>query len=98
MGRPRLPRKSCCKVKCSCFVPEGAKKLGDNFGIKLLADELEALNLHDVSNLDQTQASIKMGVSQPTFARILKSAHHKIAEALIKGELIHLNSCKCKNG
>jgi uncharacterized protein len=93
MGRPRLPRKLCCNAKCSCFSPEGI--CGGELGIKLLADELEALNLYDVLGYDQTVGSQKMGVSQPTFARILRTAHRKTSKALISGEALHLNNCQC---
>ena len=52
--------------------------------------ELEAIKLHDLDGLDQTQAALKMGVSQPTFARILDKAYKAIAEALIKGKAIRI--------
>jgi len=49
-------------------------------------DELEALRLADLEGLYQEQAAEKMGVSRPTFARILESARKKVAEALVKGK------------
>ena len=63
--------------------------------VVLRADELEALKLHDVDGLDgleQTKAAEKMKISQPTFARILDSAYKKIADALIKGKAIRIES------
>ena len=59
--------------------------------IMIEEDELEALKLYEVDDLDQTQAAEKMGVSQPTFARILDSANKKMARALIKGKAIRIN-------
>jgi predicted DNA-binding protein (UPF0251 family) len=56
----------------------------------LLPDELEALRLHDVDGLEQVPASEKMGISQPTFARILDSAYKKLAQALIQGKAIRI--------
>lgn len=56
----------------------------------LQKDEFEAIKLHDVEELDQNEASRKMRVSQPTFARILSSAHKKLAGALVKGEEIRI--------
>ena len=53
-------------------------------------DELEALKLYEVDCLDQTESAKKMKISQPTFARILGSAHKKIAEAIIKGRAIRI--------
>ena len=57
---------------------------------ELFADELEALKLHDVDGLDQTEAAKKMKVSQPTFGRILDKAYKKIAVAIIKGKAIKI--------
>ena len=56
----------------------------------LESDELEALKLHDVDNLEQTKAAEKMKISQPTFARILNSAYKKIADAIINGKAIEI--------
>jgi len=57
---------------------------------ELFPDELEALKLHDVDGLDQTEAAKKMKVSQPTFGRILDRAYKKIAVAIIKGKAIKI--------
>lgn len=56
----------------------------------LLPDELEAVKLHDVDGLEQKDAAEKMKISQPTFARILGSAHREIAKAIIKGKAIRI--------
>jgi len=53
-------------------------------------DELEALKLYEVDNLDQIKASEKMKISQPTFARIIGSAHKKIANAIVSGKAIRI--------
>lgn len=58
--------------------------------IIVLPDELEALKLYDVDELDQMHAAKKMNVSQPTFARILDSAQKKIARAIIGGKAIRI--------
>ncbi len=58
--------------------------------IVLLPDELETLKLHEVDGLDQVGAAQKMKISQPTFARLLDSAHKKIASAIIKGRAIKI--------
>jgi predicted DNA-binding protein (UPF0251 family) len=59
--------------------------------VELLPDELEAIKLHDVDNLDQISAAKKMKISQPTFARILDKAYKKIAKAIIKGMAIRIS-------
>jgi len=58
--------------------------------VELLPDELEALKLHDVDNLDQISSAQKMKISQPTFGRILDKAYKKIAVAIIKGKAIKI--------
>ena len=58
--------------------------------IVLLPDELEALKLHEVDGLEQIEASEKMKISQPTFARILDSAIKKVVLAIIKGKSIRI--------
>lgn len=89
MGRPKIPRKTCGKPLCSCFKPEGPFKK-DLLGVTLQKDEFEAIKLHDVDNLSQNEASGKMKISQPTFARILSGARKKLANALVKGEEIRI--------
>jgi predicted DNA-binding protein (UPF0251 family) len=58
--------------------------------ICLLSDELEALKLYEIDELDQKQAAEKMKISQPTFARILNNAVKKVALAIIKGKAIKI--------
>ncbi len=47
-------------------------------------DELEALRLADLEGLYQETAAARMGVSRPTFARILARARKAVAKALIE--------------
>lgn len=54
----------------------------------LTVEELEAVRLKDLLELDQQECADVMGVSRPTFQRILKEARRKIAEALWKGQAI----------
>ena len=58
--------------------------------ISLAVDELEALRLKDLDGLEQEQAATTMNVSQPTFHRILESAHGKVADALVNGKAIRI--------
>jgi predicted DNA-binding protein (UPF0251 family) len=53
-------------------------------------DEYEAVRLMDYEGLDQEEAAKRMGVSRATGARILESAHKKIAEALTQGKAIRI--------
>lgn len=56
----------------------------------LTLDEAEAIRLADFEGLYQEEAAQRMGISRPTFGRILESAHRKIAEALISGKLLRI--------
>ncbi len=53
-------------------------------------DEVEAIKLYDIDGLEQLKAAKKMGISQPTFARIIGGARGKIAKALIFGKAIRI--------
>jgi uncharacterized protein len=60
--------------------------------VTLFPDELEALRLHDLDGLDQTKAAEKMKISQSTFARILARTYNKIAQAIVNGKAIKIES------
>jgi len=89
MVRPRICRCLCFKPPVRYFKPRGIP-LADLEEIDLMADELEALKLHDVDGLKQIEAAKRMKISQPTFARTLDQAYKKIAQALIDGKAIKL--------
>ena len=55
-------------------------------------DEVEAIKLADHEGLYQEDAAKKMGISRQTFGRIIESAHHKVADALIKGKALKLET------
>ncbi len=54
----------------------------------LTVDEYEAVRLADFEGLEQTEAGERMGISRQTFARIVRSARYKIADALVNGKAI----------
>jgi len=58
----------------------------------LASDEFEAIRLYDCDNLDQITAAKQMGISQPTFARILQRAYKKIAQAIVCGKAIRIEN------
>ena len=61
----------------------------DNY-VVLTVSEFEAMRLKHYLRLNQKVAAEKMGVSQPTFSRILENAHQKITQALIEGKIIRV--------
>ncbi|MFW9896097.1 MAG: DUF134 domain-containing protein [Candidatus Thorarchaeota archaeon] len=58
--------------------------------IVLTIAEFEAMRLKHYLGFNQRLAAEKMGVSQPTFFRILKNAHRKTTIALIEGKSIKI--------
>ena len=58
--------------------------------ICLSIEEVEAIRLKDVEDLDQAQCAEKMNVSRPTFQRVLESSRKKVADALLNGKAIKI--------
>ena len=61
-------------------------------------DGLEALRLADLEGLYQEAAAEHMGVSRPTFARILARAHAAVAEALVVGKVLVIGEAPVVEG
>lgn len=59
--------------------------------IVLTVSEFEAMRLKHYVNFNQKDAAEKMGVSQPTFSRILDRAHQKVTQALYEGKSIKVH-------
>ena len=64
------------------FKPAGVSVLELEVVVMTL-DEFEALRLSDLEGLYQEQAAAQMNVSRATFGRILRSAHRKVADAIV---------------
>lgn len=89
MPRPKLKRLLKFSPNVDYFKPRGIP-LSELEETELLADEIEAIKHYYIDGLDQTQSAARMGISQPTFARIIDSACKKVAEALINGKAIKI--------
>ena len=89
MARPFKPRCVDFDQSVTYFKPR-AMPLSKLKEIVLHTDELEALRLCDLKNLDQIDAAKKLKVSRSTLQRILSSARRKVSEALIKGKAIKI--------
>ncbi len=59
--------------------------------VELKVDEVEALRLKHLQQLNQTEASKQMKVSRATYQRALQSAYKKITFAIIKGQAIKIS-------
>lgn len=53
-------------------------------------DEVEAIRLKNLIGLSQEEAAAQMGVSQPTFHRLLLSAHQKLTDAVVNGKALRI--------
>ena len=60
--------------------------------INLTLDEYEALRLADFDGLNHNEAAVKMEVSRSTFSRLVKQARNKVANFLIRGMNLHIES------
>ncbi len=89
MPRRKMHRLVEGEPSISVFKPAGvpARELEEIF---LEVDEFEAVRLADHEGLDQREACEIMGVSQPTFNRILGSARKKIATAIVQGCVLRI--------
>ena len=89
MTRPKKNRRLGFDPNVYYFKPRGVP-LRDLEEVVLERDEVEALKLHDVDELDHVTSAKKMQISQPTFGRILDKAYKKIARAIVKGMAIRI--------
>lgn len=89
MPRPRLCRRVRGQPDHTYFKPAGVP-IRDLEESVLSIDEYEALRLKDIECLDQAAASERMGISQPTFHRLLIIARKKVSDALVHGKAIRI--------
>jgi len=103
MPRPRKCRRVAFLPGITYFKPAGIplRELEENH---LTVDEIEAIRLKDIEDLEQEQCAVNMNVSRATFQRILGSARKNIADALLNGKAIKIQGgdfevtslrCKC---
>jgi len=89
MVRPRLCRRIRFNPNVTYFKPQGVPMRYLEI-VELTTEEVEALRLRNIKDLEQEEAAKKMNTSQSTFQRILSSAYKKITEALIEGKAIKI--------
>ena len=89
MSRPRLCRRIQFDPNVTYFKPRGVP-MRELEIVELTIEEIEALRLRNIKDLDQEEAAERMNTSQSTFQRILSSAYRKITEALISGKAIKI--------
>ncbi len=89
MPRPCKRRRVRGRPNSSYFKPAG-KRISELKESILTIEEFEAIRLNDLLNLEQNKCAEKMEISQPTFHRLISSAHYKIADAIINGKAIKI--------
>ena len=72
------------------FMPEMEEKR-DQEPIVIAFDEFEAIRLVDQLKLDHLEASEIMGISRPTFTRLLEKARGHMAEFLVQGKPLSIS-------
>jgi predicted DNA-binding protein (UPF0251 family) len=58
--------------------------------VTLFCDELEALKLKNLQDLNIITGGNKMGISKSTFARVHDQAIKKVTDALVNGKTIRI--------
>ncbi|HBA54985.1 DUF134 domain-containing protein [Syntrophorhabdus aromaticivorans] len=87
MSRPKKCRCIGCKPSALFFKPTGIPMVHLE-QVYLDLDEFEALRLADLEGLYHKEAAARMNVSRPTFSRIISRARQKVADAIINGKAL----------
>lgn len=100
MARPKKFRRVEFFPESTYFVPLGKPKC-ELEEVLLNVEELEAMRLKDIHELNQEECAEKMQVSRQTFQNIIDSARKKVVSALIDGKAIrisggHYTTSMCK--
>jgi len=89
MPRPRCRRRIRFYPNVRYYKPQGVPMRHLEV-VELTIEEVEALRLRNIEELDQTECAKKMNTSQSTFQRILSSAYKKITIAIVNGRAIKI--------
>jgi predicted DNA-binding protein (UPF0251 family) len=87
--RPRKSRIVRSSPSARFFKPRGVP-LCELQVVALKDEEWEAIRLADYERLDQESAAKAMGISRPTFTRVLASARAAVAKALAEGAALKI--------
>jgi predicted DNA-binding protein (UPF0251 family) len=97
----KVKRRVSCLPKATYYKPREIP-LCDLEIINLSIEELEAIRLCDLLQVEQNEAADRMGISRKTFWNDLQEARQKVADALVNGKAIvisggnYVNSGECK--
>ena len=93
--RPKKTRWVKCLPGERCFRPL-CKNSQELEGVTLSLDEFEAMRLACLEGLKQEDAAKHLGISRPTFSRIVTSACKKVADALVNIKSIKVEGGCCE--
>jgi len=88
-GRKKIARNIEADHSGVCFKPCGIRRK-ELERVYLLEDEMEALRLADYEGLYQQECADRMGISRPTFSRLIESARKKTADALLHTKALNI--------
>jgi len=91
MARPMKCRCIKCRPHSCYFKPRGIP-LTALEEVSLRLDELEAIRLADYQGLYHEEAAAKMEISRATFGRVLDEARRKVAEAILQGKALKIET------
>ena len=97
MSRPKKCRCINCTPNSLYFKPRGIPLIHLE-EISLSLDELETIRLADYEGCYHEDAATRMKVSRATFGRILNNARNKVAEAIVDGKALRIESDTNKGG
>jgi len=89
MPRPKKERTVYQPPLYTEFKPQGIQRR-ELECVTLELDEFEAIRLVDYIAMDHAEAAIEMGISRPTFTRLIEQARRKMAQFLLEGRLLHI--------
>lgn len=87
-GRKKKVRYIQKMPSVAVFSPRG--KPGRPLEIELKVDQFEAIKLADLQGYDQAEGAQIMGISRPSFGRILREARKIMADAIVNGKIIKI--------
>jgi len=82
--------------KTAQFSPRGNPGRPDEVELKI--DQFEALKLADYQGYNQSEGAQSMGISRPSFGRILREGRKIVTEALVEGKIIRIRTSDVQVG
>jgi uncharacterized protein len=93
MSRPKKYRCINCSTSTSCFKPKGIPVVQLE-EVYLNLDEFEAIRLADYDGLYHDKAAEQINISRATFGRILEKARQKVANVIMNGKALQIETTK----